>query len=72
MREFTTSFRARSLASFAMLLSLTLISACSDDSSPIGSDYLPENVEFRTYTLRPSDFTITSVLVLETFRASER
>lgn len=44
----------------ALLLPLLLVGACNDDPGPLGSDYLPQNVIFRTYTLRSSDFQTAS------------
>lgn len=42
-----------------LLLSILFV-ACNDNPTTVGSDYLPENVVFRTYTLSPEDFQFES------------
>jgi hypothetical protein len=55
---------SRSSATLFILLALvaagSLFNACNDNPTALGSGYLPGNVEFRSYTLRPDDFIVTS------------
>lgn len=44
-----------------MLLAL-LVGACNDNPTTIGDDYIPNNVQFTTYTLRPEEIEVTSDL----------
>ncbi len=37
-----------------------VLAACNDDPGTVGSEYLPENITFHTYTLRSDEFTVTS------------
>jgi hypothetical protein len=43
-----------------VLVAGMLLGSCNDNPTTIGADYVPRNVEFHSYTLRPSDFTIES------------
>ena len=45
------------------IIALVLVASapgCNDAPTTIGSDYLPENVEFRNLTLGPGNFSVTS------------
>ncbi|MEP7218686.1 MAG: hypothetical protein ABI876_07195 [Bacteroidota bacterium] len=42
------------------LLAGFLLAACNDDPTPVGSTYLPQNVEFHSYTLKQGDFAVTT------------
>lgn len=42
-----------------MLLAL-LLGACNDNPTTIGDDYIPNNVEFTTYTLKPEEIEVMS------------
>ncbi len=59
MIRYEPSFRRPLTAAVALLLSL-VAGACNDNPTEIGSEYLPENVTFKTVTLAPGDFTIES------------
>lgn len=50
----------RSGALLATLLAGIILASCNDTPTTIGSDYLPQNVEFGSYTLKPDDFEIVS------------
>lgn len=50
----------RSGAVLAALLAGIILASCNDTPTAIGSDYLPQNVEFASYTLKPEDFEIVS------------
>ncbi len=52
--------RFHALTLLSALLAAAVISSCNDNPTTIGSDYLPESVEFGSYTLKPEDFQITS------------
>jgi len=48
---------------FGALLPVLLaaaFAACNDNPTTIGSEYLPQNVEFSSYTLKPEDYEILS------------
>jgi len=49
------------LAISALLAGMVLTS-CNDSPTTIGADYIPRDIEFRSYTLKPGDFTIESGL----------
>jgi len=53
--------RRLGLALATMLMSIVLV-ACNDNPTTVGSDYLSENVSFRTYTLAPEDFQFESAI----------
>jgi hypothetical protein len=48
------------LLALPLLLAGMMAGGCNDDPSTIGSSYLPQNVLFQTYTLKPGDFQILS------------
>ncbi len=52
--------RFRSLLLLPALLASALFAACNDTPSPVGSEYLPQNIVFGSYTLKPEDFTVSS------------
>lgn len=55
------SLQSFSLLSAALALLAALVAAgCNDDPSSVGSDFLPQNVEFKTIDLPLSEFTIQS------------
>src|ERR1041384_7264886 len=48
------------LSIIPLLLVGMMLGGCNDDPSTIGSSYLPQNVEFHSYTLKPEDFSVLS------------
>lgn len=58
---YTALLKSVPLFSLSLIALATVVMAgCNDDPSPIGSDFLPQNVEFKTVDLPLSEFTVQS------------